>query len=175
MRVAIDAIFDAFDGPLALIDDNDQRKRIERVLAASRPAVENAIYRVLSESLRGVNDALDGARVELRIVENGIDLEVVEEAEPPLPESDFAMSAADVEKLTLRIIEPLKKAAAEAAAEDGRSLNNWISAALARHLERRSRTGRRTARRAARQARRAADQVDDALNRYESAMPPETP
>lgn len=163
MRVSIDAIFAAFDGPLLLVDDDSERDRIKRVLEASRPAVENAIYRVFSEALTTVNDSLDGARVDLRLVEDGIDVEIVEEAETPSPlEQDFSLSPGDVEKLTLRIIEPLKKAAAEAAAEEGRSLNNWISSALARHLERRTRQGRREMRRAAREARRAARQgLDD--------------
>ncbi len=157
MRVSIDAIFDAFDGPLLLVEDDRERERIKRVLEASRPAVENAIYRVFSEALAPVNDSLDGARADLRLVENGIEVEIVEEAEGPTTlEQDFSLSPGDVEKLTLRIIEPLKKAAAEAAAEEGRSLNNWISSALARHLERRSRQGRREMRRAAREARRAA-------------------
>jgi len=166
MRVSIDAIFDAFDGPLLLVDDDRERERIKRVLEASRPAVENAVYRVFSEALAPVNDGLDGARVDLRLVEDGIDVEIAEEAETPSSlEQDFSLSPGDVEKLTLRIIEPLKKAAAEAAAEEGRSLNNWISSALARHLERRTRQGRREMRRAARDARRAArhglDDSDD--------------
>jgi len=154
MRVPIDAIFDAFDGPLLLVDDTE-RQRMTRVLQASRPAVENAIYRIFSAALRGVNEGLDGARVDVRLVDDGLDIEVLEEAETGDFESDFTLSPGDVEKLTLRIIEPLKQAAAAAAAEEGRSLNNWISAALARHLERRSRQGRREMRRAARDARRA--------------------
>ena len=156
MQVSTDPILDAFDGPLLLIDDDAERERITRVIRASRPAVENAVYRVFSEALSHVNEGLDGARVELRLVEDGIDVEVVEEAETSTLESDFTLSPGDVEKLTLRIIEPLKKAAAKAAAEEGRSLNNWISSALARHLERRSRQGRHEMRRAAREARRAA-------------------
>ena len=156
MRVSIDAVIDAFSGPLSLIEDERDRERIERVLKASQPAVENAVFRLLSEALNGINENLDGARIEVRLVEDGIDIEAVEEAETAGPlETDFSMSPGDVEKLTLRIIEPLKKAAAEAAAEEGRSLNNWISSALARHLERRQRTGRRDMRRAARDARRA--------------------
>ena len=156
MRVSISAIFDAFKGPLLLIDDEQERNRINRVLEAGRPAVENAVYRIFAEALRNVNEGLDGARIDVRLVEDGIDIEVVEEAEPSPLESDFSISPGDVEKLTLRIIEPLKKAAAEAAAEEGRSLNNWISSALARSLERRSRYARREMRRAARDARRAA-------------------
>ena len=156
MRVSIDAIFDAFSGPLLLVEEEKDRQRFERVLQASRPAVENAVYRLFSEAVRNLNDGLDGSRIDVRLVEDGIDVEVVEEAETSTLETDFAISPGDVEKLTLRIIEPLKKAAAEAAAEDGRSLNNWISSALARSLERRSRQGRREMRRAAREARRAA-------------------
>ncbi|MDA0351717.1 MAG: toxin-antitoxin system HicB family antitoxin [Chloroflexi bacterium] len=156
MRVSIAAIFDAFDGPLSLIDDEQERKRIARVLEAGRPAVENAVYRMFAEAVRGVNESLDGSRLDVRLVDDGVDIEVIEEAEPSTLESDFSISPGDVEKLTLRIIEPLKKAAAEAAAEEGRSLNNWISSALARHLERRQRQGRHEMRRAAREMRRAA-------------------
>jgi hypothetical protein len=42
----------------------------------------------------------------------------------------------------LRILKPLKRAAADAATEEGRSLNNWISAAFASSLERRQRRSR---------------------------------
>lgn len=155
MRVSTDAILAAFDTPLLLIDNEEERDRISRVIQASRPAVENAIYRVFAEALEGLNEGLEGARIEIRLVEDGLDLEVVEEAESSTLESDLSSVPGEVEKLTLRIIEPLKKAAADAAAEDGRSLNNWISSALARHLERRSRQDRRESRRAAREARRA--------------------
>lgn len=157
MRVPINAIFDAFSGPLSLIEDDEDRQRVERVLQASQPAIENAVFRLLAETFNGINDNLDGVRIEVRLVADGIDVETAEESETSSPlENDFSLSPGDVEKLTLRIIEPLKKAAAEAAAEEGRSLNNWISSALARHLERRQRTGRREMRRAARDARRAA-------------------
>ena len=118
MQVSTDPILDAFDGPLLLIDDDAERERITTVIRASRPAVENAVNRVFSEALSHVNEGLDGARVELRLVEDGIDVEVVEEAETSTLESDFTLSPGDVEKLTLRIIEPLKKAAAKAAAEE---------------------------------------------------------
>jgi hypothetical protein len=155
MRVEIDTVLEAFKGPLLLIDDDKERRRIELVIEASRPAVENAIYRVFTESLRGINESLDGARLELRLDGNAIDIEVVEEAEPELPESDYGISPGDVEKLTLRILEPLKKAAADAAAEEGRSLNNWISSALARSLERRQRRSRPDVRRTRRHSRRS--------------------
>lgn len=155
MRVEIDTVLEAFRGPLLLIDDDKERQRIERVIEASRPAVENAIYRVFAESLRGLNESLDGVRLELRLDGNAIDIEVIEEAEPELPESDYGISPGDVEKLTLRILEPLKKAAADAAAEEGRSLNNWISSALARSLERRQRRASTHVRRARRHSRRS--------------------
>ena len=155
MLVSTNAIFAAFDTPLLLVDNEEERDRISRVIQASRPAVENAIYRVFAEALESVNEGLEGARIDIRLVEDGIDLEVVEEAESSTLESDLSSISGDVEKLTLRIIKPLKKAAADAAAEDGRSLNNWISSALARHLERRQRQGRREMRRAAREVRRA--------------------
>jgi predicted HicB family RNase H-like nuclease len=156
MRVSIAAIFDAFNGPLSLIEDDRDRERIERVLQASRPAVENAVFRLFSEAVGNLNDGLEGARIDVRLASEGIDVEVVEEAETSTLDTDFSLSPGEVEKLTLRIIEPLKKAAAEAAAEEGRSLNNWISSALARSLERRSRQARREMRRAARDVRRAA-------------------
>jgi len=161
MRVEIDTVLEAFKGPLLLIDDDKERQRIERVIEASRPAVENAIYRVFTESLRGINDSLDGVRLELRLDGSAIDIEIIEEVEPDVPESEYSFSPGDVEKLTLRILEPLKKAAADAAAEEGRSLNNWISSALARSLERRQRRARAHVRRARRHSRRAARGDDD--------------
>lgn len=155
MRVEINAVLEAFKGPLLLIDDEKERQRIERVLEASRPAVENAIYRVFAESIRGINESLDGARLELRLDGDALDIEVVEEVEPDVSDSEYTISPGDVEKLTLRILEPLKKAAADAAAEEGRSLNNWISSALARSLERRQRRARTHIRRARRHSRRS--------------------
>jgi hypothetical protein len=72
MQLRTDPLHAAFDLTLALVDDEDQRDLLARVLAAGRPAVDKAAYDVVREVVEGINEDLgDDARIELTYTPDG--------------------------------------------------------------------------------------------------------
>jgi hypothetical protein len=134
MQLKTDSILHAFDGTLALIDDQSQRERFGHLLEASRPAVDQAAYGLIGEVVGAVNATLgDDARVDLTYTAEGIDVAVTR-LEPG--DAGFAATGDDVERLTLRLPAAIKAHASALAAEAAVSLNTWIVTSLARAVAR---------------------------------------
>lgn len=150
MQLQTEPLLQAFDDALALIEDEAQRERFARVLAASRPAVDRAAYELVGEVVESINDALgDDARVQLSVIPDGVTVAVTRpEADEAAP--SITASTEEMERLTLRLPADVKEQASRLAAEAAMSLNTWIvrsvARALARELERGERR-RRTSRR----------------------------
>lgn len=136
MQLQTEPIFQAFDGALALVEDEAQRERFARVLAASRPAVERAAYDLVGEVVREINEALgDDTCVDLAYEPGGVVVSAARAEHDELADT-LAASGDEVERLTLRLPSELKKKATGVAAEAAVSLNTWIVRSLARALTR---------------------------------------
>lgn len=148
MKIRIEAILDAFDGALNLVEDEQQRDRFSRVLSASSASVERAVDDLIAEITGEINEALgDDIRVDLTYGSDGVSVEVTQSESAADDEVDetLSLSEGEVEKLTLRLPAELKDRATGTAAEAGYSLNQWIVRVLARELsgERSARSRRR--------------------------------
>ena len=152
MKIRIEAILEAFDGALNLVEDEQQRDRFSRVLSASSASVERAVDDLVAEITTEINEALgDEAHVDLTYGSDGITVDVThsESTRDEDVDETLSLSEGEVEKLTLRLPGELKDRATGAAAEAGYSLNQWIVRVLARELsgDRSRRRGRRRERR----------------------------
>jgi hypothetical protein len=129
-----EAVFDAFKQPLALIEDDERRRAIERYLEAARTPVERAVFDVLSELVQSLDERVaEHYRVRLAYRPGGLALEVEERVQNGEQEQWSALEG-DVEKITIRIPAELKELATQAAARAGTSANTWFVKALGRAL-----------------------------------------
>jgi hypothetical protein len=126
---------------------DEQTRRTAAVLgAALEPAARMAIMNALSDLTAEVTAALDDRVVEVRL--DGRDVRVVvsspsnagqratgprTETQPPFEPgaAAFGDTGGDIRRMTLRLIDQVKNQAERAAAEQGVSLNTWISQAVA--------------------------------------------
>lgn len=132
---------------------DDHTMRTAAVLAAAlEPAARLAIMNALSDLAAEVTAALEDRIVELRL--DGRDVRVSVSAAPsaaqvpppPLPPPPPDPTG-DISRITLRLFEQLKSQAERAAAQQGVSLNAWLSHAVQEALrggwdERRGQDGR---------------------------------
>lgn len=117
---------------------DEQTRQAATVLSgAIEPAVRLAVMNALSDLAAEVTTQLDGQVVDIRL--DGRDVRVVvsgghrappaeEEVEPPPPPPSG--DAGDISRITLRLLDQLKGQAERAAAEQGVSLNTWVSQAV---------------------------------------------
>jgi hypothetical protein len=119
---------------------DEQTRRTAAVLgAALGPAARLAIMNALSDLAAEVTAALDDRVVEVRL--DGRDVRVAVSAPSDAPDGSsspaepgaapFGDAGGDVRRMTLRLIDQLKGQAERAAAEQGVSLNAWVSQAVA--------------------------------------------
>ena len=120
--------------------------------AALEPAARLAIMSALSDLAAEVTAALDDRVVEVRL--DGRDVRVAvgsatddahstthsashsgsgphADGPPPPSDSPFGDAGGDIRRMTLRLIDQVKSQAERAAAEQGVSLNTWVSQAVA--------------------------------------------
>lgn len=115
---------------------DDQTKRTAAVLAAAlEPAARLAIMNALSDLAAEVTAALEDRVVELRL--DGRDVRVAVTGAPAPPEATTPPPAppptdmtGDISRITLRLIDQIKSQAERAAAQQGVSLNAWLSQAV---------------------------------------------
>jgi HicB family len=115
---------------------DEQTRRTAAVLAAAlEPAARLAIMNALSDLAAEVTAALEDRVVELRL--DGRDVRVTITGEPveptsppPPPPPPGPDLSGDVSRITLRLLEELKAQAERAAADQGISLNSWLSQAV---------------------------------------------
>ena len=145
MRIEIGPILEAFDDALALIEDGEQRARLQRVLRAAAPAVENAAIGIVRAAAAEVNEVSGGAvRAEVVHSAEGPELrvEALSPMEPSSTAPDLEFDASEIERLTLRLPSELKEVAAIAAEQAGVSLNAWLTRVVSQEAGRRGRSGR---------------------------------
>jgi hypothetical protein len=142
MRIQVDDVLKAFDGALALIEDERQRETFGRLLAASRDSVQRSVHDILRQMVDEVNEAA-GATLQLELVyqPDGLELRVTRASldEPIDDEAEFAFDAEDIDRLTLRLPAELKDIAAVAAEQAGISLNTWLTRLVTREAVHRTR------------------------------------
>jgi hypothetical protein len=115
---------------------DDQTKRTAAMLAAAlEPAARLAIMNALSDLAAEVTAALEDRVVEVRL--DGRDVRVAVSgvqgpagAPPPPPPPPPPDPNGDISRITLRLFEQLKSQAERAAAQQGVSLNAWLSRAV---------------------------------------------
>lgn len=118
---------------------DEQTRQIAGMLgAALEPAARLAIMNALSDLAAEVTATLEDRVVELRL--DGRDVRVAVHRQdsgpsaPPPPAEPFASGpfpeGGDVSRITLRLIDQLKGQAERAAAQQGVSLNAWVSQAV---------------------------------------------
>ncbi|MGH3872334.1 MAG: toxin-antitoxin system HicB family antitoxin [Pseudonocardiaceae bacterium] len=123
---------------------DEQTRRTAAVLAvALEPAGRLAIMNALSDLAAEVTAALDDQVVEVRLDGRDVRIAVSSPAEPqarpraetPPPHepgaAPFGDAGGDIRRMTLRLIDQVKDQAERAAAEQGVSLNTWVSQAVA--------------------------------------------
>ncbi|MGH3933521.1 MAG: toxin-antitoxin system HicB family antitoxin [Pseudonocardiaceae bacterium] len=125
---------------------DEQTRRTAAVLSvALEPAARLAIMNALSDLAAEVTAALDDRVVEVRLdgrdVRIAVSSPVAEphvgsraDSPPPTYESGavpFGDTGGDIRRMTLRLIDQVKNQAERAAAEQGVSLNTWVSQAVA--------------------------------------------
>jgi hypothetical protein len=154
MKINLEGVFGSFDATLEVVSEPQQRDFVQRILNASRTAVERAVYDLLREVAEEISSASGGA-VRAEVVYRGDGAEFAVTAPPvhePPADADFELSfdASDIERLTLRLPAELKEVAALAAEQAGVSLNTWLSRMVMREAARhqhgsedRGRRGRR--------------------------------
>lgn len=132
MHIRTDGIFEAFDAALDLVENEEQRARVRRILDASRDSVQRAVHDIVGGVVHEVNDTAAGSlRADLIYGPDGLELNVTtpDPAEPrdadAAVEIDF--DASEIERLTLRLPAELKEIAASAAEGAGVSLNTWLT------------------------------------------------
>ncbi len=146
MRIEIAPILEAFDDALALIEDAEQRVRLQRVLRTAAPAVESAATGIVRAAAAEVNE-VSGGTVHAEVV-HGADgpelrVEALSPMEPSSTAPDLEFDASEIERLTLRLPSELKEIAAIAAEQAGVSLNAWLTRVVSQEAGRRRGRGGR--------------------------------
>lgn len=138
MEFRTDAIFEALQSPLALVDDPEKRQAFERYVEAARPSLERAMFDALSTVVHAIDEQVQQHyRVSLRYGPGALQLDVQPVAAPPPPEpsaTEWSFGDGDTEKVTIRIPSELKDLATRAAGDAGLSANSWFIRSLARSL-----------------------------------------
>jgi hypothetical protein len=127
-------VFDALkQQPLALIESDERRRAIETYIEAARTPLERAMFDLMSEMARAIDEKVAGQyRVRLGYQPGGLQVEVDERAGGNGEEARWTAQEGDVEKITIRIPAELKDLAQQAASKAGTSANTWFVKALAR-------------------------------------------
>ncbi len=125
---------------------DEQTRRTAAVLGvALEPAARLAIMNAMSDLAAEVTAALDDRVVEVRLDGRDVRIAVSSPSEdtPARPRTDgpppphdagavpFGDASGDIRRMTLRLIDQVKDQAERAAAEQGVSLNAWVSQAVA--------------------------------------------
>ncbi|MGH3979757.1 MAG: toxin-antitoxin system HicB family antitoxin [Pseudonocardiaceae bacterium] len=119
---------------------DEQTRRTATVLAAAlEPAARLAIMNALSDLAAEVTATLDDRVVEVRLDGRDVRIAVNRQGErvdgdagpPPEPGAGpFGDAGGDISRITLRLLDQLKSQAERAAAQQGVSLNSWVSQAV---------------------------------------------
>jgi predicted HicB family RNase H-like nuclease len=130
MEFTTDAVFDALQNPLTLVEDPAQRQAFERYVDAARFPLERAVFDLLAGFTEDVGQQVaDHYRVRLTYRAGAVGLEVdakgAHEQLAPA-EADWSLAEGETEKITIRIPAGLKDLVTQAAADAGVSVNTWF-------------------------------------------------
>lgn len=117
----------------AALGDDHLREGAQRVLLALDPAVRLAFYDALAAAAAEISTELPEGSVEARLHHGEVSFRVdVAEVHPAdraaeqVPAAEPEDDEGDLARLTVRLPEPLKAKAEEAATRRGQSLNAWL-------------------------------------------------
>src|SRR3954471_16957328 len=97
-------VFDALKQPLGLVESDERRRIIEAYIEAARLPLERAVFDLLSQVVRTVDDRVgDHYRLRLAYRPDGLALEVEEKLQTNGEEAQWSSMEGDVEKITIRI------------------------------------------------------------------------
>ncbi|MBV8541486.1 MAG: toxin-antitoxin system HicB family antitoxin [Pseudonocardiales bacterium] len=119
----------------ATAGDEQTRHTAAALGAALEPAARLAIMNALSDLAAEVTAALEDRVVEVRLDGRDVRVAVSSPADTgPAPSepgaAPFGDAGGDIRRMTLRLIDQVKSQAERAAAEQGVSLNTWVSQAV---------------------------------------------
>lgn len=115
---------------------DEQTQRTAALLgAAIEPAARLAVMNALSDLAAEVTEALGDRTVEVRLDGRNVRVAVSgteheHEQEAPRFTPPGPGDAGDISRITLRLVEQIKAQAEQAAAQQGVSLNSWVSQAV---------------------------------------------
>jgi hypothetical protein len=133
IKLDLDAIFSALEGPLALVDDPERRAAFQRYVEAARLHLERAIFDLLSGAIETVNEAGADVTARLQYQAGALHLVVEPRAQEADNEQDSLFTIGDeVDKVTIRLPAELKELISQAASLRGMSINSWYVRELAR-------------------------------------------
>lgn len=133
--ISTDGIFDALAQPLALVEDEERRRVLERYVEAARVPLERAVFDLLSAAVDEINAAIkDRYEARLTYRPGGLSLEVRPAAGAGASDIAWSLGEGEVEKITIRIPAELKDLVVQAATRAGTSLNSWFVRTLAQAL-----------------------------------------
>lgn len=147
----LDAITDSLVAAAELGDEQTRRTAAALAAAVAAPA-RLAVLQALSDMAAEISGELGDRVVTVRLDGDDAVLEVRSEmsAETPSPAQTFEDVTGDISRVTLRLVEQIKARAEEAAAQNGVSLNSWVSQAVQGALREQMRYQRRADERATR-------------------------
>jgi hypothetical protein len=141
IAINIAPILQAFEQPLALVDDPERRGDFQRLLEMARFAVERSLFDAFSQAATVVNESQGDVRARLEYLNGTLNF-VVEPATPERSEDGPAQAPfieGDPEKVTIRIPKELKDLIDRAANFQGLSANSWYIRELSRTIARAAR------------------------------------
>ncbi|MDM7487646.1 toxin-antitoxin system HicB family antitoxin [Rhodococcus sp. CSLK01-03] len=140
----LDTITDALAAAAELGDEQTRRTAAALATAVAAPA-RLALLRALSDVAAEISSELGDRVVTVRLDGSDAVLEVRGDAPPETPGADrtFEDVTGDISRVTLRLVEQIKARAEEAAAQNGVSLNSWVSQAVQGALREQMRYQRR--------------------------------
>jgi hypothetical protein len=160
-HIAIDfaPILQAFEQPLALVEDPERRADLQRLLEMGRFAVERSLFDAFSQAATVVNDSQADVRARLEYLDGSLNfvVEPIAQERPDDGVTGAPFVEGDPEKVTIRIPRELKDLIDRAANFQGLSANSWYIRELSRtigHWAREQATEARSERRRGNRTRR---------------------
>ena len=129
---------DAVEDDLRALTTGDDEATIAagRLISALRSSLQLRLFDAMGQTALDLTDQLASGHVEVRLAGRDVELVYIpdERAAPSAGEDDQGTA-----RLTLRMPESLKTQAERAAEREGRSVNAWLVAAIARALQQQGR------------------------------------
>jgi predicted DNA binding CopG/RHH family protein len=167
--INLEAVFEALERPLALVEDEQRRASFQRYLVSVRIHLERSILDLLAGAVQAVNEAEANVRARLEYQAGTLHLVVEPAEEEAAADQDRLFNIDDeVEKVTIRLPSELKDLISQAASSRGVSINSWYIRELANAVRNISRELRQNERRQEREVRigqRMRERIEEQVQR----------